>query len=317
MPIYVKNSGSFQEPSKIFIKNSGVWQECSAVYVKNSGVWQQAFINAVNITLSGLVKNLNVWDEVVSAIGSVAYPVIANVTLNSGCYVVGTSVTGYAFTAGSLPSGSIINLTLNSGAYLTGRGGNGGYGSNSENYGGQNGNAAGHAIYTRTPLVITNNGVIGGGGGGGGGGKGFQTYNAAGNGGGGAGGYHEATTAFAQSPSLGTSNRSISAGYGGLGAGVRGEVNTSPVASNGELSAGGAGGVSSEARFGGVYTNSRRGATGGNLGQDGGRGFGGASDVTGIAPETGYYGGLRGYAANGYSYITFVTTGTFLGRTTG
>ena len=297
MPIYVKNSGSFQEPSKIFIKDSGVWKECSAMFVKNSGVWQQAFTNSVNITLSGLVKNLNVWNEVVAAIGSVAYPVIANVTLNSGCYVVGTSVTGYAFTAGSLPSGSIINLTLNSGAYLTGRGGNGGYGSNSENYGGQNGNAAGHAIYTRTPLVITNNGVIGGGGGGGGGGKGFQTYNAAGNGGGGAGGYHEATTAFAQSPSLGTSNRSISAGYGGLGAGVRVERNTSPVAPNGTMTTGGAGGSSSE---GG---SSRTGGAGGNLGVNG--------------TSSGYTGGLRGYAANGYSYITFVTTGTFLGRTTG
>lgn len=296
MPIYVKNSGSFQEPSKIFIKDSGVWKECSAVFVNETGTWKRAFINTVNITLSGLVKNLNVWDEVVSAIGSVAYPVIANVTLNSGCNLVGTSLTGYAFTDGSLPSGSQINLTLNSSSTLTGRGGNGGYGSQSENAGGQNGNPAGHAIYTRTPLSITNNGIIGGGGGGGGGGRGTFTYHAAGNGGGGAGGYHEATTAFEQTPNLGTSNRSISADYGGLGAGIRGETNSSGVAPNGTITTGGAGGASSE---GG---SSRIGGAGGDLGVDG--------------TSSGYAGGLRGYSANGYSYITFVTTGTFLGRTT-
>ena len=143
----------------------------------------------------------------------------------------------------------------------------------SEANGGQSGNVGGNAIYTRTPTTINNSGIIGAGGGGGGGGLGQFTYNAGGNGGGGAGGYHEATTAFEQTPNLGTSNRAISAGVGGLGAGIRGERNSSGVAPNGTILEGGAGGASSEASFGGIYTNSRRGGAGGNLGEDGSRGF--------------------------------------------
>ncbi len=291
MSIYVNNTLA----KAIWIKVDGVWRKCISVYAKTDEKWERPFINTVNITLSGLVKNYNVWDAVVAEIGVVTYPVVANVTLESGCNVVGTETDNYAFTAGDFPSGSQINLTLPSpSASITGRGGNGGYGQNSESYGGQGGNSGGHAIYTRTPIVIDNNGIIGSGGGGGAGGCGQRTYFASGNGGGGAGGYHEATTAFAQNPHLGTSNRSIPAGIGGLGAGVRGERNPSPIAPNGTYTTGGAGGASAE---GG---NSRKGGAGGDLGLSG--------------QSTCMAGGATGIVANGYSYISFINEGTFVGR---
>ena len=291
MAIYANNTLT----KKVYVNVDGVWKECISVYVKKDGVWNKSFINTVNITLSGLVKNYNVWDSVVAEIGDVTYPVVANVTLNTGCNVVGTETNNYAFTAGNFPSGSQINLTLPApSASITGRGGNGGYGQDSQNGRGQGGQPGGHAIYTRTTMVIDNNGIIGSGGGGGAGGCGQRTYFAAGNGGGGGGGYHEATTAFAQDPRLGTQDRAIPAGIGGLGAGVREERNYSPVAPNGTLTDGGAGGASGE---GGT---SRMGGSGGNLGLRG-------QDTCMTAGDT-------GIVANGYSYISFINEGTFVGR---
>ena len=292
MAIYVNNTFA----KKVYVKVGGAWKECIAAYVKKDGVWNKTFVNTVNITLSGLIKNLNVWNEVVAQIGAVPYPVYANVTLNTGCNVVGTETNTYALVAGNFPAGSQINLILPApSASITGRGGNGGYGQDSQNARGQGGQPGGHAIYTRTAMVIDNNGIIGSGGGGGPGGCGQRTYFAAGNGGGGAGGYHEATTTFAQNPDTSTTLTGIPAGIGGIGAGIRGERVNSPKAPNGTLTTGGAGGPSGE---GGT---SRMGGAGGNLGQQGVNTCMGA--------------GATGIVANGYSYITFIKKGTFVGST--
>ena len=308
MTISVKRSGGYTIPDRIYVKKDGLWKQCTHVYVNKNGAWKQVFANTVNITLSGLVKNINIWNEVVARIGNVPYPVVANVTLNSGCNIVDNATTGttgnsFAFTAGNFSSGSVINLTLNSNSTITGRGGNGGYGTDSQNGGGQVGQKGTNAIYTRTPIVINNNGVIGGGGGGGGGGSGFRKYHASGNGGGGAGGYHGATGSRSQIPTTTPVNNEIPnvpipAGYGGIGSGPRNEVVVSPKAPNGTLLTGGAGGASGE---GG---NSRRGGNGGNIGSNGATGTGGK-----------YVGGQAGYAVDGYSYLTFTKKGTFVGKT--
>ena len=306
MTISLKRSGGYTIPDKIYVKEDGLWKECIGVYANKDGAWTQVFVNNVTITLSGLVKNINIWDEVVAKIGSVPYPVVANVILNSGCNIVDDATTGtdyepstFAFTDGNFSAGSVINLTLNTNATITGRGGNGGYGTASQNDGGQAGQKGTNAIYTRTPIVINNNGVIGGGGGGGGGGNGQRTYHAGGNGGGGAGGYHEATTAWSQAPNTSPAvDVPIPASYGGIGAGPRNERNFSPRASDGTLLTGGPGGASSE---GG---DSRRGGNGGDIGQNGVTGTGGA-----------YVGGQAGYAVDGYSYLTFINKGTFVGKT--
>jgi hypothetical protein len=303
MTISLKRSGSYTIPDKIFVKEDGLWKECIGVYANKDGAWTQVFVNNVTITLSGLVKNINIWDEVVARIGSVPYPVVANVILNSGCNIVDVATNStipytFAFTDGNFSAGSVINLTLNANSTITGRGGNGGLGTDSENRdNGQGGQEGTNAIYTRTPIVINNNGIIGGGGGGGAGGNGQRTYHAAGNGGGGAGGYHENTQAYAQIPRTADgADVMYPAGYGGFGAGPRQERNWSPPAGNGTLLTGGAGGPSSE---GG---NSRKGADGGDIGQNG---------KTAIR----YGGGDAGYAVDGYSYLTFINKGTFVGKT--
>ena len=303
MTISLKRSGGYTIPDKIFVKEAGVWKECIGVYANKDGAWTQVFVNNVTITLSGLVRNVNIWNEVVARIGSVPYPVVANVILNSGCNIVDDATTGttgnsFAFIAGNFSAGSVINLTLKANSSITGRGGNGGYGTNSENYDGRTGQKGTNAIYTRTPIVINNSGVIGGGGGGGGGGNGQRTYHAAGNGGGGAGGYHQATSSFGQNPPTSTQNFAIAAAYGGIGAGPRAERNYSPKAGNGSILKGGAGSASSE---GG---NSRKGGNGGNIGSNGASGTGGQ-----------LAGGQAGYAVDGYSYLTFTKRGTFVGKT--
>tara|TARA_B110000858_G_scaffold147484_1_gene167539 strand:+ start:143 stop:1072 length:930 start_codon:yes stop_codon:yes gene_type:complete len=307
MTLSIKRTSGYTIPDKIYVKEAGLWKECIGVYANKDGAWTQVFVNTVNITLSGLVKNINIWNEVVARIGSVPYPVVANVILNSGCNIVDDATTGtdyepstFAFTDGNFSDGSSINLTLNAGSTITGRGGNGGYGSDSQNGNGRGGQKGTSAIYTRTPIVINNNGVIGGGGGGGAGGQGQRTYHAAGNGGGGAGGYHEATSSYSQKPPSNPVNNEtpdvpIPAGYGGIGAGPRNERNVSPKAANGTLLTGGAGGASSE---GG---DSRKGGNGGDIGQNG--------------TKTGGYGaGYAGYAVDGYSYLTFINKGTFVGQ---
>ena len=308
MTISLKRSGSYTIPDKIFVKEAGVWRECIGVYANKNGSWTQVFVNNVTIALSGLVKNVNIWNEVVARIGSVPYPVVANVILNPGCNIVdnattGTTGNGFAFTAGNFSAGSVINLTLKSDSSITGRGGNGGYGTDSQNGGGQVGQKGTNAIYTRTPIVINNSGVIGGGGGGGGGGSGQRTYHAGGNGGGGAGGYHEATSSRSQNPTTTPVNNEIPnvpipASYGGIGSGPRNEVVVSAKATNGTLLVGGAGSASGE---GG---NSRKGGNGGNIGSNGATGTGGK-----------YVGGQAGYAVDGYSYLTFTKKGTFVGKT--
>ena len=306
MTISLKRSGSYTIPDKIYVKEAGLWKECIGVYANKDGAWTQVFVNNVTITLSGLVTNspFNIWDEVTKRIGSVPYPVVANVILESGCNVVdkeddGTTNNGFALTDGNFSAGSVINLTLNANSSITGRGGNGGYGADSQNGNGKVGQKGTNAIYTRTPMVIDNNGVIGGGGGGGGGGNGQRTYHAAGNGGGGAGGYHGGTSAWGQVPPTSPAiDVPIPASYGGIGAGPRNERNFSPRASDGTLLTGGAGSASSE---GG---DSRKGGNGGDIGKDGVTGTGGA-----------YGGGQTGYAVDGYSYLTFIKKGTFVGKT--
>ena len=315
MPIYIKRTSGFTEPKDVYVKDADEWNKCEQMYVKEDDIWSPIFVSRINVELTGLIKDFNVWDEIVKIHGVRDFKVDAQIILGEGCNMVGTTTDGYAFRDGDLPPKSTISLFVNEGATITGRGGNGGYGSASENAGGQNGNVGGNAIYTRTPTTINNSGIIGAGGGGGGGGKGQFTYNAAGSGGGGAGGYHEATTAYEQTPYLGTSNRAISAGIGGLGAGVRAERNTSGVAPNGTTLEGGAGGASTESSLGVNYINSRRGGAGGNLGEAGGRGLGRAYGAT-LPPVNGYYGGQAGIAIDGMSNVTLTGEGLILGRTT-
>lgn len=295
MTIYVNDSGLNKEVKEVLIKDSGVWKQATEVYVKESGVWE--LVHGVTyITLSGdsdgLIKNFNLATYL-----SLSFPTIAEITVSSGTHFVSTSNTVPAFDVGSLVIGSSVRLTLPTDSSITGRGGNGGPGSNSEGAQSVAGDFGGTGLYTRFPLTLTNNSLIGGGGGGGGGGGSQRTYYAAGSGGGGAGGYHEAGSSGSILSSNGSTtlspglNVAIPAGVGGIGAGPRAERNNSARASDGTRTTGGAGSCDA---FG-----TRCGGAGGNLGVNGSGG------VTA--------GGVAGNAIDGNSYITYVTTGTISG----
>jgi len=289
----VNDDGTFKEVKEVLVKDGGVWKQVNEVYAKTAGTWELIF-GVTYVSLSGVQTNYNL----ATALG-ITNPTIVSITVAAGTNFVSTSNTVPAFDVGSLPVGSSVRLSLPSDASITGRGGNGGYGSNSEGGGGMAGDFGGTGLYTRFPISLTNNGLIGGGGGGGGGAGGRVVYYAAGNGGGGAGGYHESVDSNTIIASDGTTGLSpglnvvIPAGYGGIGAGPRGETNWSDRASDGTRTAGGVG--SDDQRS----TGARIGGTGGNLGAVG------ASAI--------WAGGAAGNAIDGHSYITYVTTGTISG----
>ena len=301
MSIYVKDDGTYKKSNFIHVNQSGTWSEVKAVFVNDGGVWKEAYVVEVNVSLDGLVQDFNLWNQVVSQIGTKTYKIIANVTMATGTNIVSTSNTSPAFNVGSFPANSIINLNVSSGSSITGRGGNGGKGSNSEGWAGTGyaGSPGGTAIYTRHTLNLTNNNLIGGGGGGGGGGSGRVVYHGAGNGGGGAGGYHNATNANLQTPPTGTGSTAIPAGYGGIGAGINCDRYCAPRAGDGTLTTGGAFSYGSTG-------SDRPGGNGGNLGLPGANG----SQQAGY---TLYVGGAAGNAIDGSSYTNIITTGTILG----
>ena len=289
----VNDGGTFKEVKEVFVKDSGVWKQVNEVYAKTAGTWELIF-GVTYVSLSGVQTNYNL----ATALGITA-PTIVSVTVADGTYFVSTLAATPAFDVGSLPSGSSVRLSLPSDAIIAGRGGNGGYGTQGEGAAGQPGGNGGVGLKTRFPMSLTNNGIIGGGGGGGGGAGGRVVYHPAGSGGGGAGGWHFTTETETGLPGDGvpTSNQGFSGtvaeGYGGIGAGGRGGLNTSPRASDGTITLGGAG--SDDTRG----TGTRIGGTGGNLGQNG------AAVV--------YPGGTAGNAIDGHSYITYVTSGTISG----
>ena len=136
MSIYVKDDGTYKKSNFIHINQGGTWSEVKAVFVNDGGVWKEAYVVEVNVSLTGLVQDFNLWNQVVSQIGTKTYKIIANVTMATGTNIVSTSNTSPAFNVGSFPANSIINLNVSSGSSITGRGGNGGRGSNSEGWAG-------------------------------------------------------------------------------------------------------------------------------------------------------------------------------------
>lgn len=190
-------------------------------------------------------------------------PLLAYVTVND---VVGSSSTSLAaFTdAGTYPDLSFFNLTVNSGCYIVGAGGNGGSAQSNGGGGGYAGDAGGLALdlsgvfpeHNGIPSKhVTNNGTIGGGGGGGGGGFGsgwpFGSYSGTpgGGGGGGAGaipgvgGYVHGATGFLATGGAGGSWYNTGGAGGNLGLpGEAGPSGTSYYNKGGVDAPGGAGG---------------------------------------------------------------------------
>lgn len=157
-----------------------------------------------------------------------------------------------------------------------------------------NGGAGGTGLYTRNRIRVTNNGTIFGGGGSGGAG-GSASWSYAGSSGSGIGG----------------------TGGNGVGFSLSGTVtlvakNTLPPVGGGTYS------PYDGATFPGdtaPWASGGTGGGGGDMGQPGARGNDGASGGTGAgAPTAGSPGALAGYYVDGNSYITWLATGTRLGR---
>ena len=126
MPIFVKDAGTYKEANGVYIKDSNIWKESKSVFINNAGTWVEVFVGVVNVHLSGLVKDFNLWNQVVSQIGTKTYKLIANVTMDEGTNIVSTLINpAAAFNVGSFPANSVINLNVSANSTITARGGNG------------------------------------------------------------------------------------------------------------------------------------------------------------------------------------------------
>jgi len=221
-------------------------------------------------------------------------------TINPGTTIQASSTSAYALTInGSWPGG----VTLINNGEVKGRGGNGGNGGNSPAPGNTPGIAGligGPALLVSSAATINNaSGAIRGGGGGGGGGGAARRAvrnltNAAGGGGGGG----------------------IGVATGGTGGTASGGISGSPGSPGGaglisSLGAGGAGGSNPGGNYGGA------GGNGGSYGSAGNPGAAGAAPFPGGSVSGGNVGGGAGTAVNGYSLVTWISTGTINGPTSG
>lgn len=164
-------SSAWKTVGNVYVKVGGSWKEVSQIHYKESGTWKQCY-GKTEVFIGSNQTDFNLFTE----LGSPAYPIWAEVTVDTDVVVSATTTGNAAFDTGAMPAGSRIKL-INNGV-IHGMGGAGGHGGAKTNTGcddsaqGTNGSAGGDAIETNQDLIIDNtNGYIFGGGGGGGGGR--------------------------------------------------------------------------------------------------------------------------------------------------
>ena len=148
----------WQHLEEIHVKHSNAWQKTKEVYVKSGGSWRlvhegEHFLFQATLTGAESEFNLGTW------ISGQGY---------SGNKVKGAIIVEGAqqrVNMGNFSSDSKVYLRINANCRIAGKGGNGG------SRGGQNGQDGQRALYSRTPFIMDNAGIIAGGGGGGGGGN--------------------------------------------------------------------------------------------------------------------------------------------------
>lgn len=248
-------------------------------------------VNRVSITVPINANQTNYVFNTAKVSGYVAGITDVIFEISSGVVLSANSTSAYAGNVDtSWNSGDTVRI--NNGGTMAGVGGAGGAG------GGPAapvaGGAGGLAFIAQRAVALNNLGVIGAGGGGGGGGarvtgtsgggkEPVLTHSGSGGGGGG-----------------GQSNNALNAAGGAGGAAVAADFTAAGAAgAAGTISGAGGGGA------GGIAN----GFTGGAGGAGGTRGADGAA-----GGATGASGGLRGFAITGNANITYITTGTILGR---
>ena len=260
----VKTGGSYQHVEDIQVKHSGAWRDTKEVYVKSGGTWRlvhegEHFLFQATLTGAESEFNLATW------ISGQGY---------SGNKIKGAIIVEgiqQRVNMGNFSSDSKVYLRINANCRIAGKGGNGGGNGGNAGQDGQRG------LYTRTPFITDNAGIIAGGGGGGGGGNNsncvYQNTNYFGC----MKGQQCSELVQNQSPAYG--------GGGGGGAGTPGGTGASEDGQNGQYTAGGSGG-------GDDGCESYSGGKGGNLGQNG----------DGAESGNGGSGGTAGNAIDGISY---------------
>ena len=250
------------------------------------------------VTISSSISNANVYTIAKNA-GWDANNGLVIVTINSGVTISSASTGSYAM---EIPNYFYGGLKILNNGTIVGCGGNGGAGGTATAYnsgtGGSAGTSGGPALFTASPVRISNAGRIAGGGGGAGGGgstggqytsgsgKSAKTVSVFSGGGGGGGG-------------LGVSTGG--AAGGGQGTAVAGSAGT--------VSAAGAGGVGGTSNYVGGT-----GGTGGGFGSSGATGGQGTGNTFKAAAGGG---AAAGSAIVGYSKITWLAQGTINGTTSG
>lgn len=234
----------------------------------------------IDIIISSAVQNYNLWTVVSANSSYSAGNTRVNVTVNANVGSTSASTDAFAIPA-QFGAGDEIFIT-NSATIIT-KGGNGGNGANAIQWTGATSGEtiSSGAINASRPVSITNNGTISGGGGGGGCGGSGGSPRRGGDGGGGGAGF------TAGSAGIGGPPGPFAPGF---------PTNPGTPGQNGTLTTGGAGGPIG-------------GGAGGGQGNDGTTGTGPPS-----FPFSASGGGTRGFYALGNPNITWVATGTRLGR---
>ncbi len=259
----IKDGGTWRHIENINIKSGGSWRDTKEVYVKSGGSWRlvhegEHFLFQATLTGAENEFNLGTW------ISGQGY---------SGNKIKGAIIVEGAqqrVNMGNFSSDSKVYLRINANCRIAGKGGNGG------SRGGQNGQNGQRALYSRTPFIIDNAGIIAGGGGGGGGGNNSNCV-------------YQNTNYFGCMKNQQCSElvQNQSPAYGGGGGGGAGTPGGSGAdgGQNGQAFAGGGGG-------GDDGCESYSGGKGGNLGQNGDN----------AENNQGGSGGQAGTAVDGISY---------------
>ena len=169
----IKVGGGWNHLEDIQVKVSGSWRDTKEVWVKSGGTWRLVhegehflFKHDLNTNSSG---NFDLAGWVSNFYGGNKVKGLLTVTSNKNRQQVNL---------GNFSSDSLIYLRLESGARIQGHGGNGGNATGAGVGSGPNGQNGQRALYTRTPFIIDNGGMIAGGGGGGDGGNNtYHQYN--------------------------------------------------------------------------------------------------------------------------------------------
>ena len=158
----IRHSNSWQYVEDVRIRHNNTWEDVKEVYIRHSGSWHlvhegEHFL--FNHTLNSNAQNEFSLASWISGQGYSGNKIKGALTVNNLQQRVNL---------GNFSSDSKVYLRINNNKRISGKGGNGGQRGQNSASNGQNGQ---RALYTRTPFIIDNGGIIAGGGGGGAGGR--------------------------------------------------------------------------------------------------------------------------------------------------